>query len=270
MRRLKTASTIVVLTAIAALFLTSLVWSAEDESGSILAAARSVVRPGIKRINPVRITGQIKKGLSKADVSKMTAPQQDSRGVRVPKAKLPTVEQSTSILKKMRGGQELLKSVPVPESDSLPDNANLLLTPLNPRGSLRGAKSAYIWLNGVWMGYDGTSLERSASQDRVCIRSAESGGAVAVVLSDMEPGWYIVAGDFVARTDGTHGLQGAWRLVQERKAGAFEISSTLKRGSELFLPVMLQLTRSNRDVYVFFYPNGEPIWFRSVSVQKLN
>ena len=270
MRRFAAVSTIVLLTAVAALFLTSLVWSAEEEPDPILAAARSVVRPGIKRIGPIRVTGQIKKGLSKADVAKLTPPRKDSRGVRIPKAKLPTVEQSTSILKKMRGGQGFLKSVPVPESGGLPDNANLILTPLKPRGSLSGVKSAYIWQNGLMMGTDSTSLERSASQDRVCVKSEESGGAVAVVLSDMEPGWYIVAGDFVARSDGTHGLRGAWYIAQERKTGEFEISSTLKRGGELFLPVMLQLTRLNRDVYVTFYPSGEPVWFRSVSVQKLN
>ena len=62
MRRFAAVSTVIVVAAIAALFLTSLVWAVEEKPGSILAAARSVRRPQIKRVGPVRITGQVKKG----------------------------------------------------------------------------------------------------------------------------------------------------------------------------------------------------------------
>jgi hypothetical protein len=276
MRRFAAVSTVMVVAAIAALFLTSLVRSAEEEPGPKLAAARSVVRPGIKTVGPVRVTGQVKKGLGRADLNKLKAPPEDSRRIRIPKARVHTVKESTSVLSKLKGGQAFLKSVPVPTSGALPDNANLLLTPLKPSGSLSGVKSTRIYLTGVRMGYGDDSLEISASQDRVCIRSPEYGGAVGVLLSDMEPGWYIVAGDFVAYSDGTHVLRSTWHLTEEgsgRNGGEFEISSTLKRGDELFLPVMLQLTRLNPQAFVNFFPRGERVsqfWFRSVSVQKLN
>lgn len=269
MRRFAAVSTVTVVAALGALFLTSLVWSAEEKPGS-RPAARSVVRPQIKTVGPVGITGQLKKGLSKTDVAKLTPPPQESRETGIPKAKLPTVQKSTSILKTMRGGQALLKSAPVPESGGLPDNANLLLTPLKPRGSLSGVKSAFIWLSGVFMGKDSTSLAGSASQDRVCVQSEENGGVVGVYLSGIEPGWYVVAGDFVARTGGAHGLRSLWYLQEERNGGQFEISSTLKPGDELFLPTIFQATRTNSQVYVNFYPGGLPVWFRGVSVQKLN
>ena len=268
MRRLRTGSTIVMFTAITALFLTSLVWSAQDESGSILAAARSVVRPKIKRIGPVRITGQIKKGLSKTNVAKMTVPREDSRRMRIPKARVHTVDESASVMSKIRGGKAFIKSVPIPRSGALPDNASLLLTPLKPNGSVTWAKGAGLRLNGVTMSWDNSSLEESASQNRACILPEDKGGAAAVCLSGMETGWYIVSGDFIARTDGTFGLRGDWWNLEE--GGTFEISSTLKRGSEFFLPVMFQVTRSDSKVFVAFYPKGDTIFFRSASVQKLN
>jgi hypothetical protein len=85
----------------------------------------------------------------------------------------------------------------------------------------------------------------------------------------MEPGWYIGACDLVASHDGTFGLRGLWWLFDEEKGGAFEIESTLKRGGELFLPVMFQVTRSG-SASVTFIPTEGLFWFRSISVQKLN
>ena len=270
MRRLERVSTVVVVAAIAALLLTSLVWSAEEEPGPKLAAARSVVRPNIKRVGPVRVTGQLKKGLSRADLNKLKAPPEDSRRIRIPKARVHTVEENTSVVRKLKGGQAFLKSVPVPTSGELPDNANLLLTPLKPRGSLAGVKSAFIWLSGVWMCYEGTSLEQSASQDRVCMVTEEFSGTTGVVMKGVEPGWYVVAADFVARSGGAHGLRGIWTLVGEASAGQFEISGTLKPGDELFLPVMFQVNSANSTVHLNFHTSGQQIWFRSVSVHKLN
>ncbi len=270
MRRLETVSTVMVVAAIAALFLTSLVWSVEEEPGPKLAAARSVVRPNIKRVGPVRVTGQVKKGLSRADLNKLKAPPEDSRRIRIPKARVHTVKESTSVVRKLKGGQAFLKSVPVPTSGALPDNASLLLTPLKPRGSLSGVKSAYIWLSGVWMCYEGTSLEESASRDRVCMVTEEFSGTTGVVLKGMEPGWYVVAADFAVRTGGTHGLRGIWSLFGQEGRGEFEISGTLKRGDELFLPVMFQVPSSNSTAHLNFHTSGQQIWFRSVSVQKLN
>jgi len=270
MKRLATVSTILVVAAIVALFLTSMVWSVEKKPGSMLAAVRSVARPRIKTVGPVRITGQIKKGLSKADARKLTAPREDSRAIRIPKARVHTVKESAAVLSKIKGGQAFLKSVPVPRSGSVPDSASLLLTPLKPRGSLSGVASAFIWLNGVWMSYEGTSLEESARQDRVCMVTEEFDGTTGVMLNGMEPGWYVVAADFVARSDGSHSLRGIWRLVDEGNGGEFEVSGTLKRGDELFLPVMFQVTRSNSNGHLNFHTTGQQIWFRSVSVQKLN
>ena len=270
MRRLATVSTVLVVAAIAALFLTSLVWSVEEKPGPRLAAVRSVARPRIKTVGPARITGQLKKGLIKADMSRLKAPPEDSRGIRIPKARVHTVEESASVLSKIKGGQAFLKSVPVPTSGALPDNASLLLTPIKPRGSLAGVNSAYIWLSGAWMCYGDTSLEESASRDRVCMVTEEFDGTTGVVLKSIEPGWYVVAADFVVRTDGAHGLRGIWRLVGEENGGEFEINGTLKRGDELFLPVMFQVTRSNNLALLNFQTSGQQIWFRSVSVQKLN
>ena len=270
MRRFAAVSTVMVVAALAALFLTSLVWSAEDESGPRLAAARSVVRPRVKTVGPVRITGQLKKGLSKADARKLTAPREDPSGIRIPKARVHTVKEGVAVLNKIKGGQAFLKSVPVPTSGALPDNASLLLTPIKPRGSLAGVNSAYIWLSGAWMCYGDTSLEESASRDRVCMVTEEFDGTTGVVLKSIEPGWYVVAADFVVRTDGAHGLRGVWRLVDEGNGGEFEINGTLKRGDELFLPVMFQVTRSNNLALLNFQTSGQQIWFRSVSVQKLN
>lgn len=162
-----------------------------------------------------------------------------------------------------------MKSVPVPRSGDLPDNASLLLKPLKPDGSLDGVKGAGLRLNGVTMSWDNSSLAESASQDRACIMDEEHGGAVVVCLSGMEPGWYIVGGDFVARSDGTFGLRGDWWNPEEEKGGTFEVSSTLKRGNELFLPVMFQVTQSDSRTFVGFHPNGGSIWLRSASVQKL-
>ena len=269
MRRLATVSTVIVVAAIAALFLTSLVWSVEEEPGPKLAAARSVRRPQIKRVGPVRIAGQVKKGLSKADLDKLKTPLEDSNEIRIPKPRVHTIKESTSVVRKLKGGQAFLKSVPVPTSDELPDNASLLLTPLKARGSLSGV-SARIWLHGITMAYNDTSLRRSASQDTVCIRSEEDGGAVRVHLGSMRPGWYVVAADFVARRGGAHGLRSIWARAGEGTGGQFEISSTLKRRDELFLPVMFQVTGSRSAANVNFYPSGPAIWFRSVSVQKLN
>jgi len=261
MRRFAAVSTVMVVAAIAALFLTSLVWSAEERPGPILAAARSVRRPQIKRVGPVRITGQLKKGLSKADLNKLKAPPEDSSEIRIPKPRVHTIKESTSVVRKLKGGQAFLKSVPVPTSE--------LLTPLKARGSLSGV-SARIWLHGITMAYNDTSLRRSASQDTVCIRSEEDGGAVRVHLGSMRPGWYVVAADFVARRGGAHGLRSIWARAGEGTGGQFEISSTLKRRDELFLPVMFQVTGSRSAANVNFYPSGPAIWFRSVSVQKLN
>ncbi len=270
MRRFAALSTVTVVAAIAALFLTSQVRSAEEEPGPKLAAARSVVRPNIKRIGPLRIAGQVKKGLSRADLDKLKAPPEDSGEIRIPKARVHTIKESTSIVRELKGGQAFLKSVPVPTSGELADDANLLLTPLKPRGSLSGVGSARIWLYGVTMSYNDTSLGRSASQDRVCIRPEEDGGAVRVHLGSMRPGWYVVAADFVARRGGAHSLRSIWARAGEGTGGQFEISSTLKPRDELFLPVMFQVTRSNSSANVNFYPSGRQIWFRSVSVQKLN
>ena len=270
MRRFAAVSTVMVVAALVALFLTSLVWSAEEKPGP-RPGARSVVRPGIKTVGPVRITGQLKKGLSKADLNKLQAPPEDSRGIRIPKARVHTIKESTSVLSKLKGGQAFLKSVPVPTSGELPDNASLLLTPLKPRGSLAGVKSAYIWLSGAWMCYGDTSLEESASRDRLCMVTEEFSGTTGVVLKGIEPGWYVVAADFVVRTDGAHGLRGIWRIAGEGTGGEFEISGgTMKRGDELFLPVMFQITRSNNLTFLNFHTTGQQIWFRSASVQKLD
>ncbi len=273
MRRLATVSTVMVVAAIAALFLSSVVWSVEEKPGSILAAVRSVRRPQVKTVGPARITGQLKKGLSKADLNKLKAPPEDSRRIRIPKARVHTVKESTSVVRKLKGGPAFLKSVPVPTSGELPDNASLLLTPLKPRGTLAGVKSASISLSGVCMTYGDNSLERCASQDSVCIGSEGNGGSIHVIVAGMEPGWYIVAGDFMARSPGFHGLRGIWTLVDDGEAttGESESSSTLKRGDELFLPVMFQVTHSNSSAGLLFYSNCRlPIWFRSISVQKLN
>ncbi len=270
MKRLATVPRVSAIAAIVALFLTSLVWSLEEKPGPMPAATRSVGRPRIKTVGPARMTGQVKKGLSKADVRKLKAPREDSRGIRIPKARVHTVKESAAVLNKIKGGKAFLKSVPVPRSGSLPDSASLLLTPLKPRGSLSGVESAIIWLDGVWMSYEGTSLQESASQDRVCMVTEENGGITGVVLNGMETGWYVVAVDFVARDGGAHGLRGVWRLVDSANGGEFEISGTLRRGDELFLPVMFQVTRSNSIAHLNFHTSGQQIWFRSVSVQKLN
>lgn len=267
---MKRSKKVSIILATAASTLASFAWSAEDESGPVLAAARSVVRPGIKRVGPVRITGQIKKGLSKADARKLTVPREDSRRMRIPRARVHTVDESAAVLRKIKGGQAFLKSVPIPRSGKLPDNASLLMTPLKPNDPMDGVKGAGLRINGVTMSWDNSSLKESAAQDRACVMDEEHGGAVVVCLSGMDPGWYIVAGDFVARSDTTYGLRGDWWSQEEQTGGTIEISSTLKRGSELFLPVMFQVTKSDSGTFVWFHPSGGSIFFRSASVQKLN
>jgi len=218
-------------------------------------------------VKKARVEGRLNKSPSKATLRRLRVQPPTSPPMSVPKARLHTLAESTAVLRKIKGAEELLEDAPVPASAELPSNAQLLLTVCHPSGSLNGVGGAVLSLSDIHFD-TATTITQCVDRDRVEIYASGRRGPVGVSLRSVQPGWYVVAGDFLPQTEGTFELQAVSSIGED--SCTTDLTYEVSRGDEMLFPLMFQVKEPGSQVTIWFhFPASRCFWFRGVTVQRI-